>query len=182
MSSAAKKLMTVDEFLDGSQGHDGRWEIQDVVPYQMAAERTRHAATKFKVQRALDDAIRKAGVGCTMLADGPLVRVSDATAYEPDALVYCGPTLPGDAIEVPNPVVVVEVSSPSTTRIDALHKLAGYFQVSSLQHYLMIEPDGGPTIQQLRQDDGTILTRIIMGGEIRLDPPGISITATELLD
>lgn len=181
MSTTAKKLMTVDEFLAWAEGQEGRWEIHNGVPYQMAAERTRHAAAKFKAQRALDDAIRKAGVGCTMLADGPLVRVSDGTAYEPDALVYCGPMLPGDAIEVPNPVIVVEVASPSTARIDASWKLAGYFQVPSVQHYLMIEPDGGPVIHHRRQPDGTILTRIIAAGEIAFDPPGIRIMVEELL-
>ena len=117
MTTAATELMTVDAFLVWAEGQDGRWEIHNGVPYKMAAERTRHAAVKFRVQRALDDAIGKVGVGCTMLADGPLVRISEYTAYEPDALVYCGPVLPGDAIEVPNPIIVVEVSSPSTARI-----------------------------------------------------------------
>jgi len=181
MGTTATKLMTVDEFLGWAEGQDGRWEIHNGVPYQMAAERTRHAATKFKAQRALDDAIQKAGVGCTMLADGPLVRVSDATAYEPDALIYCGPTLPGDAIEVSNPIIVVEVLSPSTARIDAMKKLVGYFQVASVRHYLMIDPEGGPVVHHCRQPDGTILTRIITSGAIDFEPPGITITIEEIL-
>ncbi len=181
MSSAAKKLMTVDEFLGWAEGQDGRWEIHNGVPYQMAAERTRHAATKFKAQRALDDAIRKAGVGCTMLADGPLVRISEHSAYEPDALVYCGTILPGDAIEVPSPVIVVEVLSPSTARIDAMKKLVGYFQVASVRHYLMIDPEGGPVVHHCRQPDGTILTRIITSGDIVFEPPGITISVEEIL-
>ena len=37
-------------------------------------------------------------------------------AHGPDALVYSGPELPDDANEVPNPVIVVEVASPSTRK------------------------------------------------------------------
>ncbi len=40
----------------------------------------------------------------------------------------------------PNPVVVVEVLSPSTRGIDTTVKLAGYFLVPSLKHYLIVEP------------------------------------------
>jgi Uma2 family endonuclease len=180
MSTTAKKLMTVDEFLAWAEGQDGRWEIHNGVPYQMAAERTRHGLVKFAAQTALVRGIRSAGLDCRMQPDGAVVRVSNSTASEPDALVYCGPKLPGDAIEVPNPVIVAEVSSPSTARIDASWKLAGYFQVASVQHYLMIEPDGGPVIHHRRQGDGTILTRIITAGEIVLDPPGITVTFEEL--
>lgn len=116
-----------------------------------------------------------------MLADGPLVRITEHAAYEPDALVYCGPVLPGDAIEVPNPVIVVDVSSPSTARIDSMRKFIGYFQVPSVQHYLMIDHEGGPIVHHRGQGDGTILTRIITEGEIVSEPPGITITVEELL-
>ena len=111
--------MTVDEFLAWAEGQDGRWELYRGVPYAMAPERTRHGEVKFAVQMALVQGIRKAGLPCHMLPDGATVRVAEDTAHEPDALVYCGPKLPGDAIEVPAPIIVVEVSSPSTRKIDS---------------------------------------------------------------
>ena len=119
--------MTVDEFLVWAEGQDGRWELYNGVPYAMAPERTGHGKIKFAVQTALLQGIRKAGLPCHMLPDGATVRVSQHTAHEPDALVYCGAELPRDAIEVPNPVIVVEVASPSTRKIDASLKLTGYF-------------------------------------------------------
>jgi Uma2 family endonuclease len=59
-----------------------------------------------------------------MVPDGATLRVSKWTAYEPDALVYCGPQKPGSAIEVPDPVIVVEVLSPGTRHIDNAAKLS----------------------------------------------------------
>ena len=46
---------------------------------------------------------------CHTQPRGVGVRVSPFTMYIPDCLVYCGPKLPDDAIEVPNPVILVEV-------------------------------------------------------------------------
>ena len=179
MSSPGKQLMTVDEFLVWADGQDGRWELYNGVPYLMSPERTRHGRVKYKVQTALEQGIVKAGLACHMLPDGMTVRVSPNTTHEPDALVYCGPELPGDEIEVPNPVIVVEVASPTTRKIDATLKLAGYFRLPSVHHYLIVDPEGPPMIHHQRQGDGTILTRIISDGEIKLAPPGLEIVLAE---
>ena len=178
--TASQNLMSVDEFLAWAEGQEGRWELYNGVPYLMAPERAKHGKVKFAVQTALVQGIRRAGLDCHMLPDGATVRVSERTAHEPDALVYCGPEVPGDALEVLNPVIVVEVSSPSTRKIDAGIKLAGYFRVPSLQHYLIVNPDGPPLIHHQRQADDTILTRLVSEGLMRLDPPGIEIAVTEV--
>jgi len=111
-----------------------------------------------------------------MLPDGMTVRVADDTSYEPDALVYCGERIVGDSVEVPNPVIVVEVSSPSTRQIDATFKLAGYFSVASVQHYLIVDPDKPVVIHHKRGSGDAIATRILNGGPIKLDPPGFEVT------
>jgi Uma2 family endonuclease len=180
MRALPEHKLTVDEFLTWVEGQEGRWELYRGVPYAMAPERTRHGEVKFAVQTALMQGIRRAGLVCHMLPDGATVRVAQDTAHEPDALVYCGPKLPGDAIEVPSPVIVVEVSSPSTRKIDASVKLAGYFRLPSVEHYLIVDPDGPPIIHHRRQSDGSILTRLISDGTVRLDPPGIEIGVTEV--
>jgi Uma2 family endonuclease len=54
-----------------------------------------------------------------MQPNGVAVRVSRYAAHEPDAIVYCGPEIPRTAVEVPNPIIAVEVASPSTRKIDA---------------------------------------------------------------
>lgn len=180
MSTMAQKLMTVDEFLAWAEGQDGRWELYNGVPYLMAPERVGHGKVKFAVQTALVRGIQRAGLPCQMLPDGATVRVSQHTAHEPDALVYCGPELPLDAIEVPNPVIVVEVASPSTRKIDASLKLNGYFRLPSVHHYLIVDPDGPPIIHHRRQGDGNILTSIVQDGVLALDPPGIEMAIAEI--
>jgi Uma2 family endonuclease len=180
MEKAQNRRMTVDEFLIWAEAQEGRYELHGGEVFSMAAERTVHAEVKFAVQLALQEGIRKAGLPCFMLPDGVTVRISNDTAHEPDALVYCGPKLPPNAIEVPRPVVVVEVLSPSTRRIDASKKLAGYFSLPSLHHYLIVDPGTPPLIHHQRQADGTILTRLVGEGSLRLDPPGFDLTVDKL--
>ena len=180
MNAPAPKKMTVDEFLVWAEGQPGRWELYNGVPYLMAPERTRHGNVMFAVQAALLHGIRRARLSCHMLPDGATVRVAGDRTHEPDALVYCGSELPGDAIEIPNPVIVVEVASPSTRKIDASLKLTGYFSLASVHHYLIIDPEGPPIVHHQRHGDGAILTRIVNDGLLRLDPPGIDIAVADL--
>jgi hypothetical protein len=127
MSALPEGKLTVDEYLAWAEGRPGRYELHAGTVYAMAPERSGNARLKFAVQAALLSAIREAGLVCHMLPDGMTVRIDRHTAHEPDALVYCGERLPDTAIEVPNPVVVLEVLSPSVRHIDASAKLAGYF-------------------------------------------------------
>jgi Uma2 family endonuclease len=180
MSTLAQRRMTVDEFLVWADGRQGRWELHNGVPYAMPAERTRHAKVKFAVQLALQLAIRKGGLLCHMLPDGPGVRISEQVMYEPDALVYCGPELPGHVMEVPNPVIVVEVASPSTRKFDASTKLKDYFSLPSLHHYLIVDPEGAPAIHHHRRPDGQDLPFIVHEGVLTLTPPGVELAVPEI--
>ena len=180
MTALPKIRMSVDEFLAWQDRQPGRYELKDGIVYAMSPEGAGHAEVKFAVQTALAAGIRARNLPCHMLPDGMTVRVDEATAYEPDALVYCGAKLSSRSVEVPNPVIVVEVLSPSTGRVDATAKLADYFKVASVAHYLIIDPDKTLIVHHARGTGGTILTHVVNAGSIMLDPPGIEITVADI--
>ena len=171
--------MTVDEFLVWAEDQVGHFELVDGHVWAMSPERVGHADAKFAVQAALKQAICRAGLACYMLPDGVTVRIDAGTAYEPDALVYCGARLPPDAIEVPAPVIVSEVLSPSTGRYDRHDKLAGYFALPSVIHYLIINIDRRMMIHHERRGP-EIATKILGTGLLRLDPPGLEVSVEDL--
>ncbi len=146
----------------------------------MSPEGVGHAERKGAVYTASVTAIRARGLPCHALPDGATVRIDDMTAYEPDALVYCGEKLPPEALEVPNPIVIVEVLSPSTRRVDVSLKLIGYFRLPSVTHYLIVGPAQPSILHHARQASGHILTRIVDDGSITLDPPGIEIALFDI--
>jgi Uma2 family endonuclease len=182
MTVLPRHQLTADEFAAWSEKTIGRFELQHGYVYEMPAELTGHAEVKFAVQTALVHAIRSAGVNCHMLPDGIRVRVGSDVVFEPDALVYCGAKHPRNTLEVNNPSIVVEVLSPSTRSIDASAKLAGYFLLPSVAHYLIVDPTKLPVIHHARLPDGTILTRLISSGVITMMPPGIELSVDGLLD
>jgi Uma2 family endonuclease len=173
--------MTVDDFLAWAETQEGRWELFDGVPVAMAPERVIHSRVKLRVANALERTITAAGLPCQALLDGVSVRIDRHRSYQPDALAYCGPPLPDDALEVPNPVVVVEVLSPSNAVKDLRDKLVGYFHVPSIVHYLIVDPDDRFVIHHARGDGDAIATRIVSAGSsLRLDHQGIELPVTDL--
>jgi len=180
MTAAAQTVMTVDEFLGWAEGVDGRFELIDGRPLAMAPERAAHLESKAQAWAALTRAIERAGAPCRALPDGATVRVSASTAFEPDALVYCGPRAPPEAIEIPNPVVVVEVLSEGTAARDHGLKLAGYFSLPSVMHYLILDPERRTLIHHRWGQGEVIETRILTAGPLSLDPPGLALTVGEL--
>ncbi len=167
--------MTVEEFLVWAEGRSGRYELIRGEVIAQAAERAAHWEVKLATHVALLAAIKARALPCHVVPDGATVRIDEATAYEPDAMVYCGPKPPHSAMLVENPVIIVEILSPSTGQSDQGRKLADYFRLPSVAHYLIIDPDEVLIIHHQRRADDDILTRILRDGVIALDPPGIEV-------
>ncbi|HVH01921.1 MAG TPA: Uma2 family endonuclease [Amaricoccus sp.] len=181
MQQPGPRAFTADEFLAWALDQpEGRFELDEGLVVAMTPERVSHAVAKLNATIALRDAIGRAGLPCQALPDGVAVRVNDRTVYEPDALVRCGPASPGDAVEVSDPVIVVEVVSPSSRGIDSGVKLAGYFQLASLRHYLIVDHDKRVVIHHHRDPDGRIEVGVLHDGRLTLDPPGLAIEVRDL--
>ena len=156
----------------------GRYERMNGVVVAMAPERIGHARCKARAWQALHQAIRTAGVLCEALPDGITVQVGDSD-YEPDAIVQCGPLDPNGVV-ADNPLIIVEVLSPSTSATDRAWKLQEYFRLPSVSHYLIVWADKQQIAHHRRGNDGMIETRIVLEGSIDLDPPGIAIALADI--
>ncbi len=174
MAEPAVARMTVEAFLRWVERQPGRFELVDGAVVAMAPERAAHARVKFEVAKRLDAEVRRRGLPCEVFPDGMLVRVDETTAFEPDALLRCGTPLPPEAVEVPDPLVVVEVLSPTSSTVDTTRKLEGYFRLPSVQHYLVVDPLRRAVVHHARTGE-EIRTRILHTGTLTLDPPGLTL-------
>ncbi len=171
--------MTVAEFLAWAEGRPGRREFVSGEVVSQATEQAAHCQVKLATHVALLAAFRAKGLVCHVVPGGASVRIDDAAVYEPDAMVYCGPPPPPAALMIENLVVIVEILSPSTGRIDHGRKLADYFHLPSVAHYLIVDPDE-PLVIHHQRHGGDILTRILREGTITLDPPGLEVKMAEI--
>jgi Uma2 family endonuclease len=178
MSEPASTQMTSDEFIAWAmeQPEGRRYELVAGTVVGMAPERSAHALAKAHIWRRLAEAVEAAGLTCDVYPDGMAVEVDAHTVYEPDALVRCGARLPDDAVKLQDPVIIVEVLSPSTRARDSGAKLVDYFRLPSVHHYLIFHTEDRAIVHHARNADDTILTRIVREGSIRLDPPGLTVT------
>ena len=135
MAALTKQRMTVAEFLVWAEAQsEGRYELVDGEVQRMPPERLRHINRKAEVWLALRGAIQEAGLKNVVFTDGAGVVIDEGTSREPDAVIGANSEYDPDALTVDDPVVVIEVVSPTSETRDAVDKLSDYFAVPSVCH------------------------------------------------
>lgn len=101
----------------------------------------------------------------------------------PDVMVFDGePQLNDDRTdEVLNPILIVEVLSPSTADYDRESKFRMYRSIPSFREYLLVEQDEPFVERYSKQERGWLLTDFNdLGGSIRLESVGIELAIEEI--
>ena len=176
--------MSFDEFLAWSARQErGRYEYVDGEILEMPVEGGVHNFVKGAVYLALIDAAKRAGLHDQVLTDGMTVRIERFNrGREPDAAVTATPVADRTAMIIVDPLIVVEVVSPSSLRDDTGDKLNEYFSVPSIHHYLIVRPDKKLIVHHARGDDGKLITAIVTEPSLRLDPPGLDLDLTPVFE
>ena len=175
MNDQTPQRMTVDEYLRWAIAQGGRWELIDGRPVKMPSESFDHIDVKFFVCLVLKELIAASGAELHALSDGATVRIDPTNANEPDALVYAGPRRSGKTIELSDPVIVVEVVSPSSGKRDRVRKRHDYFSLASVEHYLVVDPEDRSVLHFDKgnwQGDGR---RLELSDVATLTPPGLEL-------
>jgi Uma2 family endonuclease len=182
MNVQSKRRMTVQEFLVWAAAQPrGRYELVRGEIVAMAPERALHNLVKAAAFRALGNAVSRAGLPCTVFTDGMTVVIDNEHSREPDAAVQCNVSTDLDSMILEAPLIVVEVTSPSSERDDTGDKLVEYFSVPSIRHYLIVNPTKRVVVHHARDEDGQIATRIMSNGQLDLAPPGMTVPVQDLL-
>jgi Uma2 family endonuclease len=180
MAALAQELITADEFaIWAAQRPEKHLELFEGVPQMQQAESWGHTDTKGRIYAALLRAVAGAGLGYSVGIDGVLVKVDTVSTFQPDVVVFAG-GMERASIVAPEPLIVVEVLSPSWERRDLTVKLAGYFKVPSIEHYVIADWETRELIYYRREGAGIAPPVILHEGELRLDPPGIGVALAEV--
>lgn len=175
MNEHTTRLMTVDEYLPWALARGGRWELIDGRPVKTPSETLGHIDVKWLVCLALKEFASASSHDLHVLSDGATVRINPHNANEPDALVYAGPRKPDTDLEVPDPLIVVEVVSPTSGPRDKNRKREDYFSLPSVEHYLVVDPTERTVLHFDRtnwQHDGRLLRE---NDQADLTPPGLCL-------
>ncbi|MEL6504819.1 MAG: Uma2 family endonuclease [Pseudomonadota bacterium] len=166
--------MSIDQFIAWTErANPGRCELVDGKVMLTSPERARHWSVKQCIWLAFRDGIRALGLDAYAAADGPSIATGPRKMRQPDVIVQSKPG-DWDSVFSDQPIIVVEVISPSTGKTDAVAKLEEYLSVETIQHYLIVDPDQRSIVHHAKSADGWH-THITHKGTLQLDPPGLSV-------
>jgi Uma2 family endonuclease len=182
MSSALKPPaeMTVAEFL--AWDAPGRWQLVDGEPVAMAPTSRTHGALQIELGGVIRNHLATSGSPCTVIAAPgivPQVRSNDNFRI-PDLAVTCTP-YETEEYDVANPVLVVEVLSPSN-RTETWQNVWSYTTIPSLREILILSSTAIRADLLRRGSDGNwpAAATVIEAGDLILASIGLTVQLAEL--
>ena len=183
---AALKLpprrMTVDEFLswDPEDGTGALWQLRDGEPEMMAPATDAHGSIQSELSFLVIAHLRACGGRCRVVANpGVVPRVrSDRNMLIPDLGITCAPPSTGRAI--PEPVVLIEILSPSN-EAETRANLWAYTTIPSVAEIAVLGSTEVSAEVLRRRPDGTWPERpdaVGPGGELRFESIGFAAPLT----
>ncbi len=159
----------VEQYLALDAGSDAKHEYLNGVVVAMAGGSPRHNLIAANLTGALGALL--ADTPCRVFGSDQRVRIAESGGYVyPDLSVVCDE--PRFTDERPpsldNPLVVVQVLSPSTEEHDRGTKLAHYRRLPSLQEILLVEPNERRVERYRRIESGEWLITDVTDGALDL--------------
>ena len=156
MSSLPKPYFTPEEYLERERLADYKSEYFAGEIFAMAGASRTHNLISNNVSASLTTQLRDRP--CEVYANDMRVQADGAWQYSyPDVVVVCGEPQFRDGREdtLSNPIVVVEVLSPSTEANDRGEKFMRYRQTPSLTDYVLLSQYARHVEHFVKQPDGS---------------------------
>lgn len=157
MSAAEKlKLVSVEDYLAGELESPIKHEYLGGVVYAMAGARNLHNVIARNILGELYQRLR--GKRCQPHNSDTKIRIvlpRQVRFYYPDTSVVCRPNSLNDSFQ-DEPVVVIEVLSRRTRRIDEGEKKDAYLSMPSLLVYMLVESESPAVVIHRRTNEGFV--------------------------
>jgi Uma2 family endonuclease len=138
MAEALSNSMTRAEYLAYDEAAPEKYEFLARQIFAMSGGTFNHATIGLNAAATLRNQLR--GKPCQPLNSDMRIHTPSGLDTYPDVSVYCGqPELSDNERTLNNPVLIIEVLSPSTLSYDRGDKFWHYRSISSLQDYILID-------------------------------------------
>lgn len=158
MASQPNVLLTAEEYLDLEEKAEYKSEYIDGEVLAMSGVSPEHDTIAFNLGGILYNALK--GTPCKVHTSDMRVAVSPTSVYTyPDVSIACKDAqyIRRGSASLLNPVVIIEVLSPSTEIYDRSKKFSKYKGIESLSEYVLISQEEVLVERYLRQTDGNWL-------------------------
>ncbi|EYF08431.1 Uma2 family endonuclease [Chondromyces apiculatus] len=175
------RSLSFADYLALERDSDIKHEHLDGEVYAMSGGTPAHSLIADNVSAELRSALR--GRPCRVFNSDMRIRVqATGLATYPDISVFCGKIErePADANTLVNPLVLVEVLSPSSEAYDRGDKFAHYRRIPSLHEYVLVSQSRRRVEFFRRTEDGRWIFDAAEQGSIDLASPGCSLSLDEV--
>ncbi len=176
-----KDRYTEDEYFAFAMSAFGRWEYVQGEIRAMAGGTDDHNAIITNIGATLYAVL--APKGCRVYQSDMRVHTGDDVNTFPDVAVVCGPRAyhRGRTDTLTNPMLIVEVLSPSTQGYDRGEKWDHYQTIPTLTDYLLVSPDDARVLLLTRQADHWDMHVIAgLGGSVPLASVGLTLALSDV--
>jgi len=172
--------ITEEEYLQGELLTDIRHEYIDGQIYAMAGASTKHNLISKNVLFGLEQSLRKQNSPCDVFSSDMKVKIRDKITnyFYPDVMLVCEKNTDNDYFQN-SPLIIFEVISDTTRKTDLVTKKLYYFNLPSLQEYVVIEQDIYQVIV-FRKDEGWKSSFYFPGDEIKFDSINITLSVEDM--
>lgn len=163
VTAVTRPRATLDEYVRLEAHANVKHEFVDGWIFAMAGGTPEHAALAASVIAILGRGL--AGRRCRVFTSDARVHVAAANVVTyPDATIVCGELLRHDVdtLAIVNPVVLVEVLSPSTEEYDRGDKLTHYQSIPTVREVVLVD-HARPSIEIVRRGDDGTWTTVVFG-------------------
>jgi len=154
-SDAQRHFYSLDEYFALEHAGDARYEYWDGEIFCMSGGSLAHGIIATNIIQCLGRKL--AGTGCRAFTGDTAIKTATLPPYRyPDASMVCGETRIENIRGVDallNPVLIVEVTSPTTELRDLGDKRRAYQQIATVQQYLIIAQQSASVIDFRRGPD-----------------------------
>lgn len=174
-----KHTITIAEYIEGEELSEIRHEYIYGEVYAMAGASTTHNRIVTNIGFRIDE--RLGNSRCEAFLESVKLKADEATFYYPDVMVACDEN-PESAYYRQEPILLVEVLSPSTERIDRNEKLTVYKNIPTLHEYLIVWQDEIRAELHRKQSDNSWTSEVYdeIEAEIRFDSIDLDLTLAEI--
>jgi Uma2 family endonuclease len=158
MTAQPKHIYSIEEYLDIERAGPLKHEYYRGEIFALAGSSEAHNLILTNILMSLGIQLRKRP--CKVYPSDMRLKIPKTKLYTyPDVSIVCGPPNFDDSKQdtLLNPIVVVEILSPSTESYDRGKKFQNYRTVTSLQEYLLVSQDDYHIEHYTNQNDGNWL-------------------------
>lgn len=186
MSALPIHKMTIEEYIEFDKNSEGRYEYFDGDVFAMAGGSPEHA--RISVNIIIRLSLKLLNGKCELFNSDMQLKVPAAPPYRyPDVSVVCGEAVFEEVQGVKllvNPLLLIEVLSPSTEGYDLGKKFTEYKSIASFQEYLAISQTHPHVIRYFRHPNGFWVRHDIEGieNEVLIESLNVSLPLSEIYE